>query len=72
VNSPISQARALNCCLALAVLAAMPATAREAGGEAAAPAGSVALFRAVADLIDQYAPQESELAEIYRTPPVEE
>ena len=43
-----------------------------AGGELLKCAGSVELFRAVADLIDRYAPAEHELAEIYRTPLVEE
>jgi len=43
-----------------------------AGGATLELAGSVALFRAVADLIDLYAPEEHELAEIYRTPLVRE
>jgi len=48
------------------------AAARAAGGERARWRDSVALFRAVADLIDAYAPDEHELAEIYRTPLVGE
>lgn len=41
--------------------------ARAGGGEPARLADSVALFRAAADLIDAYAPDEAEKAEIYRT-----
>lgn len=48
------------------------AVALAAGGEALALRGSRELFLAIADLIDRYAPQESELAEIYRTPLVGE
>ncbi len=47
------------------------AAARAAGGDSLVCAGSVELFRAVADLIDRYAPDEKELADIYRTPLVE-
>ena len=48
------------------------AAALAAGGEALVLRGSRDLFLAVADLIDRYAPEESELAEIYRTPLVAE
>jgi hypothetical protein len=48
------------------------AAAFAAGGEPLAVRGSHELFLAVADLIDRFAPQESELAEIYRTPLVAE
>jgi len=43
-----------------------------AGGEPAKFADSVALFRAAADLIDRYAPDESYVAERYRVPLVGE
>ena len=52
--------------------AARIAAAREVGGDTLRVTGSVELFRAIADLIDIYAPTESELAEIYRTPLVGE
>lgn len=42
-----------------------------AGGERLECRGSVELFLAVADLIDRYAPSESALADLYRTPLVE-
>jgi hypothetical protein len=48
------------------------AAAFAAGGEPLAVRGSHELFLAVADLIDRFAPLESELAEIYRTPLVPE
>jgi len=48
------------------------ASALAAGGAVLTLRGSRELFLAVADLIDRYAPQESELAEIYRTPLVGE
>ena len=44
------------------------ASARSAGGDEAAPADANALFLAVADLIDAYAPDEHERAENYRIP----
>ncbi len=43
------------------------ARARAAGGDSARFAGPVALFRAAADLIDAYAPDEAEKAANYRT-----
>ena len=43
-----------------------------AGGEAARFTDSLALFRAAADLIDRYAPDESHVAERYRVPLVGE
>ncbi len=46
--------------------------ARTGGGEPVRLADGVALFRAAADLIDAYAPDEAEIAEIYRTPLVGE
>lgn len=42
-----------------------------AGGERLECRGSVELFLAVAELIDRYAPSESERADLYRTPLVE-
>lgn len=42
------------------------------GGTTLPCRSSVELFLAVADLIDRYAPEEKELAEIYRTPLVKE
>jgi hypothetical protein len=48
------------------------AVASAMGGDTLAVADPVALMRAVADLIEIYAPEEHELAEIYRTPLVSE
>lgn len=48
--------------------AAARAEAFAAGGPLLELADSVELFRAVADLIERYAPEEREWAEIYRTP----
>jgi hypothetical protein len=52
--------------------AARIARAHEAGGAPAQLRDGVELFLVVADLIDAYAPDEAEVATIYRTPLVGE